>query len=93
VTPSAPELYFMTGHRNPARWIFDFLDPSSADVANIERMLTEHDINLVVLNMFPSFDPPMVPLSKEMRAMFQRRYPHAQRIEGGPLKLWEIRWR
>ena len=84
-SPSAPEMYFLSGRRSPAPWTFDFFDDRSADPAFVSSMLEEHAVNAVVVNTQPDFDPAPTP---EMMAMYSRLYPHAQRFGH-----FEVRWR
>lgn len=84
-SPSAPEVYFLSAHRNPVPWVFDFFDDRSRDVGFTSAMLSAHAINVVVINLNPDFDPAP---TAEMMAMYEARYPHAQRF--GRL---EVRWR
>lgn len=84
-TPSAPEVYFLSAHRNPVPWMFDFFDDRSRDVGFTSAMLNAHAINVVVINLNPDFDPAP---SAEMMAMYEARYPHAERFG-----RFEVRWR
>jgi len=58
-TPDCPQVYFLSGFRNPTRTQFDFLDDP---VGRTERILTSihaHKVNLVVIYRSPSFSGPV----------------------------------
>ena len=84
-SPSAPEVYFLSGKRNPAHWTFDFFDEHATDPAFVHSMLEAHRINLVVINTTPDFDPAP---TDEMMALYTRLYPHSQKFG-----RFEVRWR
>jgi hypothetical protein len=84
-SPSAPEVYFLSGHRNPVPWVFDFFDDRSRDAGFTSAMLSAHAINVVVINLNPDFDPAP---TEAMMALYEARYPHAQRFG-----RFEVRWR
>jgi hypothetical protein len=84
-SPSAPEVYFLSGHRNPTHWTFDFFDHHSTDVAFISAMLSRYDINVIVVNTKPDFDPAP---TAEMMAMYARMYPQSQTFA-----KFQVRWR
>ena len=48
--PDTPEIYALTGRRNPTRSLFDYLDPSnSARGENLERTLRAHGVTTIVI--------------------------------------------
>ena len=49
-TPDCPEVYFLTGLRNPTRTIFEFLDASSNRTADVLEALNRHRVRAVALN-------------------------------------------
>jgi hypothetical protein len=83
--PSAPEVYFLSGHRNPVPWTFDFFDDRAKDFAFISPMLKIREVNVVVINTHPDFDPPPAP---DIRALYARLYPHSRTFGH-----FEVRWR
>ena len=54
--PDTPEIYALTGLRNPTRSLFDYLDPSnSARGRNLLRTLRSHGVTAIVINARPRF--------------------------------------
>jgi hypothetical protein len=53
--PDAPEIYFLTGLRNPTKTLFDLLDPDFLDVPErddrILSTINRHDVTVVVLRV------------------------------------------
>jgi hypothetical protein len=94
--PDSPEVYFLTGRRNPTRTFFDTLDPDYGTPERDQRLLDtieQQQIDLVVLRDFVEFSP------KGASAAFQqelgRRFPHRKQIVVGPRRLpgFTIFWR
>lgn len=83
VTPDAPEVYFLSGFRNPTRTLFEIFDePGSAQ--RIPDLLDRHGVNVVVFNTAAHFSPPPLELAAEL----ERLYPNDGRV--GP---FIVRWR
>ena len=83
-SPDAPEVYFLSGLRNPTRTLFDVFDDSTNRTARVLRALDVHGVTAVVLNSPVA----SAPLSADMFAQLTIRYPRSQYI--GPFQL---RWR
>jgi hypothetical protein len=91
--PYCPEIYFLTGLRNPRRVMSEGADAGADKSAAILRSLREHDVNVVVLQLN---DPaPDVPggsgssgVSPELHAALAGRFPNSTRVQ-----RFEIRWR
>jgi hypothetical protein len=83
--PDAPELYFLSGLRNPTRTLFDFFDDTTGRSARILETLDRHAVTAVVLNDAPKFSPKLAP---ELAAEIRRRYPHAADVG-----KFQVRWR
>ncbi len=82
--PDAPEIYFLTGLPNPTPTIYEFLDATPPDSAEVASMLEANDVEVVVLNMRPLFSPPTpAPILRLLRD----RYPRADTL--GP---FVVRW-
>jgi hypothetical protein len=83
-TPDCPEVYFLTGLRNPTRTIFEFLDASSNRTAAVLEALNRHRVRAVALNREPEFSgaPPL-----DLASVLAQRFPHAMVIG-----KFEVRW-
>ncbi len=84
-TPDLPEVYFLSGLRNPTRTLFDFFDEPAGRTGRIVRALDAHRVDVVVLNRRLRFSgPPPDTLLKVLR----KRYPRAAVIGD-----FILRWR
>jgi hypothetical protein len=87
-TPDCPEIYFLSGFRNPTGALFGFLRPDFPDpVLHTERVLQavdEHAVNLVVIGP-PLYEPPMPP---GLRTGLDARFPHSLMVHG-----FDVRWK
>ncbi|MFL5578386.1 MAG: ArnT family glycosyltransferase [Gemmatimonadaceae bacterium] len=83
--PDCPQVYFMTGTRNPTRALFDFFEvPDGYDIG-VLRMIDSLRIPLVVLNDSAKFSRKIEgPLADSLA----RRFPHA-----APAGRFLVRWR
>jgi hypothetical protein len=84
-TPDCPEVYFLSGFRNPTPTLFDFLDEPTGRTERILAAIHAHDVNLVVLNLAPSFSDPVAP---DLREALYREFPE-QTHTGS----FEVRWK
>jgi hypothetical protein len=84
-SPDAPELYFLTGLRNPTRSLFEFFDDTTGRSARVLAALDARGVTAVVLNARPAFSPP---LSDSLVGALETRYPYATNV--GP---YQVRWR
>ncbi|MFL5607921.1 MAG: glycosyltransferase family 39 protein [Gemmatimonadaceae bacterium] len=83
--PDVPEVYFLTGLKNPTRSLFDFFDDSAGHTARVLRALDSHGVTTVVLNRHVGFSGPITaPLDAELI----RRYPFAESVG-----YFVVRWR
>lgn len=83
--PDAPEVYFLSGRRNPTRSFFEFLGEYSARAESLVPLLEARKTRLVVLNRHPDFSPqPDLDLVLALRA----RYPKWSFI-GEFLVMWK----
>ena len=84
--PDTPELYVLSGRRNPTRSIFDLLDPSSsARGRQLLRTLDERHVTAIAINSSPAFSEP---LGKDVVARLRVEYPRHERVGS-----FEIRWK
>jgi hypothetical protein len=84
-SPDAPEVYFLSGLRNPTRSMFDFFDDTTGRTKRVLEALDTHGVTVIVLNARAPFS---FPPSADLVAELQRRYPFATNI--GP---FHVRWR
>jgi hypothetical protein len=76
-TPDCPEIYFLSGRRNPTPTLYDVFDVAPDRTARLLRMLDEKKIDLVVVNLKPAHSPP---IDQELSAALKARYPKLMRI-------------
>ena len=84
-SPDTPEIYFLSGLRNPTRALFEMFNDSTSADGRVLHALDAHGVTAIVLNSLPSFSPA---ITRGMSAQLASRYPHMQNI--GPFQL---RWR
>jgi hypothetical protein len=84
-SPDVPQLYFLSGYRNPTRSLFEFFDDTTGRSERVLRALEEHQVNLVVLNTSPQFSP-RIPLA--FYRQINARYPNSAFVEP-----YLIKWR
>ncbi len=73
-TPDLPQVYFLSGLRNPTRTLFDFFEQRKGRSRQILRKLDAHHVNVVVLNRRLTFSGPPPPA---LLAGLRERYPDA----------------
>ena len=83
--PDCPEVYFLSGLRNPTRVFFDFFNPEPEDGPWMNRLVDTASLHAVVINTAPTFSPR---LDESALTVLGRRFPAAQRIG-----KFEVRWR
>ncbi len=76
-TPDCPEVYFLTGFRNPTRTLFDFFDESDGRTTAVLQSLRAHNVNVVVLNQAPHFSGPV---PDDLRRALTQDFPHSAKI-------------
>jgi hypothetical protein len=81
--PDCPEVYFLTGRRNPTPANFDFFYPLS--VHAVAQLWRDRDIDLIVINHLPRFSPTV---SAAQLASARRAFPAGVRV-----RQFEVRWR
>ena len=84
-SPDAPEIYFLSGLRNPTRTLFDFFEDSTGRNARVLGALDAHGVTAIVLNTIPWFS---APITRDMNAELATRFPRVQTL--GP---YQLRWR
>jgi hypothetical protein len=84
-SPDCPELYFLSGLRNPTRSLFDFFDDPTGRTPRILEALDRHGVTAVVLNRAPQFSPQV---ADDLVAAIEQRYPY-----GADVGKFQVRWR
>lgn len=83
--PDCPEVYFLSGLRNPTRNLFDFLDDPAGRTARILSTLETHHVKVVAILTQPAFSGPLEP---DLRAALIERFPDSVSVG-----RFEVRWR
>jgi len=84
-TPDCPEVYFLSGFRNPTRTTYDFFDDPTRRAERIRDTLARAHVGVVVLNWRPQYSgPPPAELVTHLR----EDYPKAVMVGA-----FEVRWR
>ncbi len=83
--PDCPEIYFLTGNRNPTRTLFDFFDERKGRAERILAAIDAHAVRVVAINRSPEFSGPLEP---ELRQALEARF--SNREQAG---RFEVRWR
>lgn len=84
-TPDCPEVYFLSGMRNPTRTIFDFLNDSQSEPAWLSGVLETNNVNVVAINRWPHFSGEVSP---NLMAVLEDRFPRSL-----DLGQFTVRWR
>lgn len=84
-SPDSPEIYFLSGLRNPSRALYEFFEDTTGRTARTLAMLEARGVTALVHNRRPPFSPP---LSEELVRALAARYPNS--AEAGP---YVVRWR
>ncbi len=83
-SPDCPEVYFLSGLRNPTRSVFDFFDDERGHTARILAALDQHRVTAIALNSTPEFS---TRISGDFLAELERRYPFGENVG-----KFQIRW-
>lgn len=84
-SPDTPEIYFLSGLRNPTRSLFEIFDDSTNGNERVLRMLDARGVTAIVLNTYPSFSRNV---THDLYVQLQARYPHARSFAP-----FQLRWR
>jgi hypothetical protein len=83
--PDCPEVYFLSGLRNPTRTLFDFFDDPENHTERILSAMERNRVNVVAILKNPAFS---VPLAPGLRAALAGRFPNSSTVG-----RFEVRWR
>lgn len=84
-SPDMPEIYFLTGLKNPTRTLYDFFDDPNGRTQRILEALDAKGVTAIVMNRLPEFS---APLTDDLIVPLEQRFPYAANV--GPL---QVRWR
>jgi hypothetical protein len=84
-TPDCPEVYFLSGFRNPTRTTYDFFDDPEGRNDRIKYILAAKDIRAIVLNHRPQYS---ASAPSELVSYLRREYPQVAEIGS-----FEVRWK
>jgi hypothetical protein len=71
-TPDCPEVYFLSGKKNPTRVFYEFFDPAQPTPQQLLADLASKGIRVVVLNGSPEFSEQV---SQELFGLLSEAYP------------------
>ncbi len=83
--PDCPEVYFLTGLKNPTRTMYDFFDDQQARTPRLLASLRDHDVKVVAINRAPEFSRKV---DGDLRVALEHEYPSSVGIG-----IFEVRWR
>lgn len=83
--PDCPEVYFLSGKRNPTRTLFDFFEDPSGHEQRVLSAIDSHQVSVVAILSQPAFSPPM---SADLLQALRTRFPEAAHVG-----RYEVRWR
>jgi hypothetical protein len=83
-SPDCPEIYFLSGLRNPTRSLFDFFDDAAGRTPRILAALERNGVTAIALNGDPQFSGN---IPADLVAELERRYPF-----GANIGKFQIRW-
>ncbi|HEX2460031.1 MAG TPA: glycosyltransferase family 39 protein [Vicinamibacterales bacterium] len=84
-TPDCPEVYFLSGTRNPTGDLYEFLRGPRRGVTETLELIEHHHINLIVINRAPHFSGPLDPA---LEMALESRFPHSEMVG-----RFVVRWR
>lgn len=83
--PDSPEVYFLSGRRNPTRALFEFLSVDALRGNDLLSVLREHEVTIVAINRHPAFSDP---LEERTLELLSERYPRSMTVGH-----FSVRWR
>jgi dolichyl-phosphate-mannose-protein mannosyltransferase len=84
-TPDCPEVYFLSGTRNPSGDLYEFLRGPRRPVTDTLELIEHHHVNLIVINRAPHFSGPIDPA---LQTALESRFPHSLVVG-----RFVVRWR
>jgi hypothetical protein len=84
-TPDCPEVYFLSGARNPTGDLYEFLRRPRRGVTDTLALIEHNHVNLIVINRAPHFSGPIDPA---LEMALESRFPHSAVVG-----RFVVRWR
>ena len=75
--PDCPEVYFLSGRKNPTRSMYQLFDESPKRTEGVLDLIDRHDIKVVVINDHPEFSPT---ISDELRDALKARFLFSKEV-------------
>lgn len=82
--PDSPEVYFLSGFRDPSGIFYDFYEEPSGRTQRALAAIEAHHVNLVVLHHHPAIDP----IADDLQTALEHEFPN--RADAGD---FEVRWK
>lgn len=82
--PDCPEVYFLSGFRDPSGIFYDYYEDASGRTERALAAIASHNVNLVVLSHHPGVDP----IADDLKSALEQEFPN--RAEAGK---FEVRWK
>lgn len=83
--PDCPEVYFLSGLRNPTRTLFDFFDEPTGRKERILGAIDAHQVKVVAISRDPHFSAQLAP---DLAAALAQRFPYSTNLD-----RFQVRWR
>jgi hypothetical protein len=84
-TPDCPEVYFLSGMKNPTRTFYEAFNRDRLTAGAVLDLVDRHDISVIVINLWPEFSGPVDPAIDRALAA---RFPNSQAVG-----RFMVRWR
>ncbi|MGB0036972.1 MAG: hypothetical protein WBP79_15995, partial [Candidatus Acidiferrales bacterium] len=84
-TPDCPEIYFLSGLKNPTRTLFEFLDEPGNREDRVLDSIERHNVHVVVIQNWQGFSGD---IDRDLRDELEDRFPYSEEID-----RFEVRWR
>jgi hypothetical protein len=84
-TPDCPEVYFISGYRNPTPTLYDFFDEPSGRTQRLLDVIQQHQLHVAVVNRGLTFSPA---IPDDLDAALARLFTNETRIGN-----FIVRWR
>ena len=82
--PDSPQVYFLSGFRDPTGIFYDFYEDASGRTQRALAAIELHNVNLVVLNHHRGVDP----IAEDLKTALEHEFPN--RADAGG---YEVRWK